>query len=255
MKVVILAGGFGTRISEHTDAIPKPMLPIGGKPLLWHIMQWYASFGHKEFIIALGYKEEVIRNYFLNFYMNTSDFEVNLHDGSIEIINDAQIDWKVKLISTGLETMTGGRIKRLEPHLKGESFLMTYGDGVCDVNLDELNRTHNSFGGFATLTAVRPTARFGELAIDGAEVVSFDEKPHVDSGWINGGFMVLEPEVFKFIDGDATMFEREPLSKIAADGKLAAHFHDGFWQCVDTKREYDRIQELFKGDPAWISKK
>ena len=254
MKVVLLAGGFGTRISEHTEAIPKPMLPVGGKPLLWHIMQRYASFGHKDFIIALGYKEEVIRNYFLNFYLNSSDFEVNLSDGTVEIINNVQTDWTVKLISTGLETMTGGRIKRLEHLLDGEKFMMTYGDGLCDVNLDEVVKTHNTFGGIATLTAVRPTARFGELTIDGNKVSSFEEKPQVDSGWINGGYMVLEPEIFKFIDGDTTMFEREPLSRISTLGKLAAHFHDGFWQCVDTKREYDRIQELFKSNPVWMNK-
>lgn len=253
MKVVLLAGGFGTRISEHTEAIPKPMLPVGGKPLLWHIMQRYAGFGHKDFIIALGYKEEVIRNYFLNFYLNSSNFEVNLSDGTVEIINNVQTDWTVKLISTGLETMTGGRIKRLEPFIGGERFMMTYGDGLCDVNLDELVTTHNTFGGIATLTAVRPTARFGELTIEGNKVSSFEEKPHVDSGWINGGYMVLEPEIFKFIDGDTTMFEREPLSSISALGKLGAHFHDGFWQCVDTKREYDRIQELFKTNPVWIN--
>ena len=253
MKVVLLAGGFGTRISEHTEAIPKPMLPVGGKPLLWHIMQRYAGFGHKDFIIALGYKEEVIRNYFLNFYLNSSDFEVNLSDGTVEIINNVQTDWTVKLISTGLETMTGGRIKRLERFVGGERFMMTYGDGLCDVNLDELIKTHNTFGGLATVTAVRPTARFGELTIEGNKVSSFEEKPHVDSGWINGGYMVLEPEIFDYIDGDTTMFEREPLSRISALGKLGAHLHDGFWQCVDTKREYDRIQELFKTNPVWIN--
>lgn len=253
MKVVLLAGGFGTRISEHTEAIPKPMLPVGGKPLLWHIMQRYASFGHKDFIVALGYKEEVIRNYFLNFYLNSSDFEVNLSDGTVEIINNVQTDWTVKLISTGLETMTGGRIKRLERFVGGERFMMTYGDGLCDVNLDELIKTHNTFGGLATVTAVRPTARFGELTIEGNKVSSFEEKPHVDSGWINGGYMVLEPEIFDYIDGDTTMFEREPLSRISALGKLGAHLHDGFWQCVDTKREYDRIQELFKTNPVWIN--
>lgn len=253
MKVVLLAGGFGTRISEHTEAIPKPMLPVGGKPLLWHIMQRYASFGHKDFIVALGYKEEVIRNYFLNFYLNSSDFEVNLSDGTVEIINNVQTDWTVKLISTGLETMTGGRIKRLERFVGGERFMMTYGDGLCDVNLDELIKTHNTFGGLATVTAVRPTARFGELTIEGNKVSSFEEKPHVDSGWINGGYMVLEPEILDYIDGDTTMFEREPLSRISALGKLGAHLHDGFWQCVDTKREYDRIQELFKTNPVWIN--
>ena len=253
MKVVLLAGGFGTRISEHTEAIPKPMLPVGGKPLLWHIMQRYAGYGHKDFIIALGYKEEFIRNYFLNFYLNSSDFEVNLGDGTVEIINNVQTDWTVKLISTGLETMTGGRIKRLEQFVGGERFMMTYGDGLCDVNLDELIKTHNTFGGLATVTAVRPTARFGELTIEGNKVSSFEEKPHVDSGWINGGYMVLEPEIFDYIDGDTTMFEREPLSRISALGKLGAHLHDGFWQCVDTKREYDRIQELFKTNPVWIN--
>jgi glucose-1-phosphate cytidylyltransferase len=254
MKVVILAGGFGTRISEHTEAIPKPMLPVGGKPLLWHIMQRYASFGHTEFVIALGYKEEVIRDYFLNYYLNSSDFEINLKDGTVQIINSAELDWKVKLISTGLDTMTGGRIKRLEKHLEGEQFMMTYGDGVCDVDLDELVNTHKTSGGIATLTAVRPTARFGELSIDGNLVTSFEEKPHVDSGWINGGYMVLEPEIFNYIDGDAIMFEREPLSKISSEGKLSAYFHNGFWQCVDTKREYDRIQETFQNDPVWIRK-
>ena len=254
MKVVILAGGFGTRISEHTEAIPKPMLPVGGQPLLWHIMQRYASFGHTEFVIALGYKEEVIRNYFLNYYMNSSDFEINLRDGTVHILNSAQLDWGVKLISTGLDTMTGGRIKRLEQHLEGEQFMMTYGDGVCDVDLDKLVNTHNTSGGIATLTAVRPTARFGELSIDGNIVTSFEEKPHVDSGWINGGYMVLEPDIFTYIDGDATMFEREPLSKISTEGKLFAYFHNGFWQCVDTKREYDRIQETFQNDPVWIRK-
>ena len=217
-------------------------------------MQRYASFGHTEFVIALGYKEEVIRNYFLNYYMNSSDFEINLRDGTVHILNSAQLDWGVKLISTGLDTMTGGRIKRLEQHLEGEQFMMTYGDGVCDVDLDKLVNTHNTSGGIATLTAVRPTARFGELSIDGNIVTSFEEKPHVDSGWINGGYMVLEPDIFTYIDGDATMFEREPLSKISTEGKLFAYFHNGFWQCVDTKREYDRIQETFQNDPVWIRK-
>ena len=254
MQVVILAGGFGTRISEHTELIPKPMLPIGGKPMLWHIMQWYAQFGHTDFVIALGYKEEVIRNYFLDFYLNSSDIEVSLGSGETTVLQSARTDWKVRLISTGLNTMTGGRLKRLQEHLKDETFMFTYGDGVSNIDLDLLLDTHKSNGAHATVSAVRPTARFGELKIKGNKVLSFDEKPQIESGWINGGFMVLEPDVFDYIEGDETMFEREPLSKIAQAGKLAAHLHDGFWQCIDTKREYDRLEEIYRESPPWINR-
>jgi len=252
MKVVILAGGFGTRISEHTDLLPKPMLPIGGKPILWHIMQWYASFGHTEFIVALGYKEEVIRDYFQNYYLNSSDIEVSLADGRIEVLRAPKIDWKVQLISTGLNTMTGGRLKRLKQHIGNESFLFTYGDGVSNIDLDSLVATHQRTNSLVTISAVRPTARFGEVKIDNSKVLSFEEKPQVDSGWINGGFMVIEPEVLDHIDGDDTMFEREPLSRLAKAGKLSAYEHDGFWQCIDTKREYDRLQEMYLDSPPWI---
>lgn len=254
MQVVILAGGFGTRISEHTDLIPKPMLPVGGKPMLWHIMQWYAQFGHNEFVVALGYKEEVIRKYFLDFYLNSSDVEIDLENGETTVFESPRTNWKVRLISTGLETMTGGRLKRLQPHLRDEAFFFTYGDGLSNVNLDQLLVTHQESNAIATVSAVRPTARFGELKISGNKVTSFDEKPQIESGWINGGFMVLEPEVFDYIEGDATMFEREPLSNIAVDGKLAAHFHTGFWQCIDTKREYDRLQEIYLDSPPWMTR-
>jgi glucose-1-phosphate cytidylyltransferase len=252
MKVVILAGGFGTRISEHTDLLPKPMLPIGGKPILWHIMQWYASFGHTEFIVALGYKEEVIRDYFQNYYLNSSDIEVSLADGRIEVLRAPKIDWKVQLISTGLNTMTGGRLKRLKQHIGNESFLFTYGDGVSNIDLDSLVATHQTTNSLVTISAVRPTARFGEVKIENSKVLSFEEKPQVDSGWINGGFMVIEPEVLDHIDGDDTMFEREPLSRLAKAGQLSAYEHDGFWQCIDTKREYDRLQEMYLDSPPWI---
>lgn len=252
MKVVILAGGFGTRISEHTDLIPKPMLPIGGKPILWHIMQWYASYGHTEFVIALGYKEEVIRDYFRNYYLNSSDIEVSLSDGNIDVLRAPELNWKVKLISTGISTMTGGRLKRLKQHIGTERFLFTYGDGVSNIDLDALVVTHESTNAVATLSAVRPTARFGEIKIENSNVLTFEEKPQVDSGWINGGFMVLEPEVLDYIAGDETMFEREPLSRLAREGLLSAYEHDGFWQCIDTKREYDRLQEMYLHSPPWI---
>ena len=254
MQVVILAGGFGTRISEHTELVPKPMLPVGGKPMLWHIMQWYAQFGHKEFVIALGYKEEVIRNYFLDFYMNSSDIEVNLQNGETTVLRSSKTDWTVRLISTGLNTMTGGRLKRLQPHLRDETFMFTYGDGVSNIDLHQLLSDHKRSNSIVTVSAVRPTARFGELKIADTKVLSFDEKPQIESGWINGGFMVLEPDVFDYIAGDETMFEREPLSRIADEGKLSAYLHDGFWQCIDTKREYDRLEEIYRGSPPWIKR-
>jgi glucose-1-phosphate cytidylyltransferase len=254
MQVVILAGGFGTRISEHTELVPKPMLPVGGKPMLWHIMQWYAQFGHTEFVIALGYKEEVIRNYFLDFYMNSSDIEVNLQNGETTVLQSNQTDWTVRLISTGLNTMTGGRLKRLRSYIRDETFMFTYGDGVSNIDLHQLLRSHRESNSIATVSAVRPTARFGELKIAANKVLSFDEKPQIESGWINGGFMVLEPDVFDYIAGDETMFEREPLSRIADEGKLSAYLHDGFWQCIDTKREYDRLEEIYRDSPPWIKR-
>lgn len=253
MKVVILAGGFGTRLSEYTSVIPKPMIEVGGKPILWHIMNIYSSYGYNEFIIALGYKSEVVKEYFLNYYALNSDFEVDLNNGKISYINELSRNWKIKLIDTGLNTMTGGRVKRLEQIIGNETFMLTYGDAVADVNINDLVDFHKKSGKKSTVTAVHPTARFGEIELNGNdEVNSFKEKPQVNNGWINGGFFVFEPSIFGFIIDDATILEREPLENLANSKELVAFKHKGFWQCMDTVRDRDNLETIWKsGNAPW----
>lgn len=246
MKVVILAGGFGTRLSEYTDSIPKPMVTIGGKPILLHIMEHFASFGHKEFIIALGYKSEFIKNYFLSFHSLNSDFKVDLSNGEIDLIESQLIDWKVSLIDTGLNSHTGERVRRLKRLIGNDTFLLTYGDGVSDVNIDKLVNFHKKNGKMVTLTAVRPNARFGELIIKDDIVTSFKEKPQTSEGWINGGFFVLEPEFIDLIKDNNAILEREPLEEASSLGQLMAYKHFDFWHCMDSKRDKDNLEEIYQ---------
>ncbi|MEO5346355.1 MAG: glucose-1-phosphate cytidylyltransferase [Magnetococcus sp. YQC-9] len=252
MKVIILAGGFGTRLSEYTESIPKPMVSIGGRPILWHIMRTYARHGHKDFILALGYKAEVIKEYFLNYRALNADFTVDLASGAVEPILAEEIDWRVTLVHTGLDSMTGGRVKRLQSFIGQEPFMLTYGDGVADIDLDALLRFHKSHGKMVTVTAVHPGARFGELEMDGQQIRSFKEKPQTKQGWINGGYFVIEPAFFDLIAEDATILEREPLENAASMGELMAYQHEGYWQCMDTKRDRDQLEALWKsGEAPW----
>lgn len=250
MKTIILAGGFGTRIAEYTDKIPKPMIPIGNVPILHHIMKHYSQYDFTDFIIALGYKGEIIKEYFLNFHALNSDFTINLANGNAQYHKSEKLNWNVSLIDTGINTMTGGRIKRLKEHTNNETFLLTYGDGISDINLKELLDFHKSHGKLITLTAVRPNARFGELNLLNNQIVEFKEKPQLANGWINGGFFVIEPEALDYIEGDSIMFEREPLERIAKEGELMAYFHEGFWQCMDTKKDHTYLEELWKNGKA-----
>jgi len=250
MKVILLAGGFGTRLSEYTETIPKPMVSIGGRPILWHLMRTYAYFGHKDFYLALGYKAEVIKEYFLHYRSLNADFTVDLASGSIEPHQTDDTDWRVTLVHTGLESMTGGRVKRLQSFIGNETFMLTYGDGVADIDLDELVKFHRSHGKMVTVSAVHPGARFGELEMDGHAVASFQEKPQTGQGWINGGYFIIEPEFFDLIEGDMTILERDPLEAVAKMGELMAFQHDGFWQCMDTKRDRDLLEELWQADRA-----
>lgn len=252
MKVGILAGGMGSRLAEETVIRPKPMVEIGGKPIIWHIMKHYAHFGHKDFAIALGYKGEIIQKYMVDYCSLSGSMTVDLAAGEIRRHGTPDIDWRVDLIETGLNTQTGGRIKRLAPHLGKETFLLTWGDGVSDVDINDLVAFHKRHGKLATVTAVRPPARFGRLDIDGDIVRSFEEKPQMSEGWINGAFFVLEPQIFDYIEGDKTHFEREPLENLARDGQLVAFRHTGFWQCMDTLRDKVRLEQLWEsGDAAW----
>ena len=253
MKVILLAGGLGTRLAEYTDFIPKPMVPIGGKPILWHIMQRYARFEHKDFYVALGYKAEVIKEYFLNYRALNSDLSVDLASGEVTPHQVDPVDWRVTLVDTGEKSMTGGRVKRLQKFIGNETCMLTYGDGVSDIDLGELLAFHRSHGKMVTVSAVRPSARFGELELDEARVASFKEKPQIHEGWINGGFFVIEPTFFEMIAGDSTFLEREPLESVAAMDELLAYKHYGFWQCMDTKRDKDSLEEMFlKGDAPWL---
>ena len=250
MQVVILAGGFGTRLSEYTESIPKPMVTVGSKPILWHIMKTYAHFGHKDFYLALGYKAEVIKEYFLHYRSLNADFTVDLASGEVEPHQTDDTDWKVTLVHTGLESMTGGRVKRLQSFIGNEPFMLTYGDGVADIDIAALLKFHKSHGKMVTVSAAHPGARFGELEMQDNQVISFQEKPQTTQGWINGGYFIIEPEFFDFIDSDNTILEREPLEKIAAMGELMAYHHAGFWQCMDTKRDRDSLEELWKSSQA-----
>jgi glucose-1-phosphate cytidylyltransferase len=252
MKVVLLAGGFGTRLAEYTESIPKPMVPIGGRPILWHIMQHYASYGHKDFYLALGYKAQVVKEFFLNYRALNADFTVNLQTGAVTPHQLDEVDWRVTLVDTGLQTMTGGRVKRMHPFIENETFFLSYGDGVANVDLEALLAFHRKHGKLVTVTAVRPTARFGELELSGNQVVKFQEKPQVHEGWINGGFFVMEPGFFELIDNDQTILERSPLERAAQAGELVAFQHQGFWQCMDTKRDRDNLEALALLDhPPW----
>jgi glucose-1-phosphate cytidylyltransferase len=255
MKVIILAGGFGTRLAEYTDKIPKPMVTIGGKPILWHIMNEYSYFGHKDFYIALGYKSELIKEYFLNYHALNSSFTVNLKDGNVKHYHESQNDWTVTLVDTGLKSMTGGRVKRLQSFIGNETFLLTYGDGVADININDLIDFHKDHGKLVTITGVHPPARFGELDLKGDKAISFKEKPESQAkeGWINGGYMVVEPDFFSFIDSDETILEKGPLEKAADIGELMIYKHNGFWRCMDNKADRDVLEDLhLKNMAPWV---
>lgn len=255
MKAVILAGGFGTRLSEATNLIPKPMVEIGGKPILWHIMKIYSHYGINEFIICCGYKGYVIKEYFANYFRHNSDLTVDLKNNSIEVLCNNAEPWKVTLIDTGLETMTGGRIKRVQEYVGNEPFMLTYGDGVADIDINELVKFHQQHGKIATMTSVLPEGRFGSLLIDGENnVLSFKEKPRGDGSWINGGFFVCQPEVFDYIKGgDSTIFEKEPLEDLAKDKQLLTYKHYGFWKPMDALRDKIQLEEMIeKGTAPWI---
>lgn len=253
MKVAILAGGVGSRLAEETEIKPKPMVEVGGRPILWHIMMHYAHYGFQDFVIALGYKGEVIKKYIVDYCSLNSNLSVNLRTGEVLISGGAKPNWTVELVDTGMATLTGGRIKRLAPYIGNETFMLTWGDGVSDVNLHELLAFHHAHGKLATLTAVRPPARFGHLDLgkDG-QILEFSEKPQAREGWINGAFFVLEPAVFEYIDGDDTQWEREPLERLAKDGQLMAYQHTSFWQCMDTLRDKRLLESLWEsGNPPW----
>jgi glucose-1-phosphate cytidylyltransferase len=250
VKTIILAGGLGTRLAGYTDLIPKPMVTIGGHPMLWHIMRRYASFGHKDFIVALGYQAAVVKEYFLHYRALSGDFRVNLGTGKVIPLQDAGVDWDVTLIDTGEMSMTGGRVKRLASYVNHETFMLTYGDGLASVDINQLLAFHRSHGKLVTVTAVHPAARFGELTMRDDEVVAFREKPQVHDGWINGGFFVCEPGFLDLIAGDDTVLESEPLERASATGQLMAYRHEGFWQCMDTKRDRDTLEALWNGGNA-----
>ena len=252
MKVVILAGGLGTRLSEETEIKPKPMVEIGEHPILWHIMKKYARHGFSDFFLALGYKGEIIKRYFLDHYSLGGSLRVNLASGLVEDLEKDTEDWTVHLMDTGQQTQTGGRIKRLEPWLKEETFMATYGDGVCDVDLQKLLEFHKAQGKMATVTAVRPPARFGGLVFEGDLVKEFSEKPQIGEGWINGGYFVFEPQIFDYLSGDGSILEVDALERIAAKGQLAAYRHEGFWQCMDTLREKKLLETMWRsGNAPW----
>jgi glucose-1-phosphate cytidylyltransferase len=254
MKTIILAGGFGTRISEHTSIIPKPMITINNKPILWHVMKIYAQQSFNNFHIALGYKADVIKEYFLNYRTLNSDFKINLENGDTEIIKPDILNWKITLIDTGLNTMTGGRLKRLKNLINDDQFFLTYGDGVSNINIKKLLEFHNSHGKMITLTAVRPSARFGELKLNENAVVEFEEKPQLQDGWINGGFFVINREFFDLIENDETLLEREPLEKAVKLNQLMAYKHEGFWQCMDTKRDHEYLEKVsIDGNAPWLN--
>ena len=250
MKVAILAGGKGTRLVEETSIRPKPMVGIGNKPIIWHIMMHYSCYNFKEFIIALGYKGEVIKKYFVDYLSLNNNLTVDFVTRDVKIHEDELLDWKVQLIDTGIDTLTGGRIKRLAPYIGDETFMLTWGDGVSDLNISNLLEFHKSHGKLATMTAVRPTARYGHLEIENNQIIDFSEKPQTKEGWINGAFFVLEPEVFNYIEGDDTQWEKEPLENLAKDGQLMAFKHESFWQCMDTLREKHILNEMWKQNRA-----
>ena len=254
MKAVILAGGLGTRISEETDTRPKPMIEIGGRPILWHIMKMYSSHGIHDFIICCGYKGYVIKEYFANYFLHMSDVTFDMQHNEMKVLQKFAEPWSVTLIDTGEETMTGGRLKRVRNHLDDSDFCFTYGDGVGDIDIGKLIAFHKTQGHLATLTAVQPPGRFGALALDGTLVTNFLEKPEGDGGWVNGGFFVLSPRVIDYIDGDATVWEREPMDRLAREGQLGAWFHKGFCQPMDTLRDKSHLEEMWaSGKAPWKS--
>jgi glucose-1-phosphate cytidylyltransferase len=252
MKVAILAGGVGSRLAEETEIKPKPMVEIGGRPILWHIMKHYHHYGHKDFVVALGYKGEVIKKYMVDYCSLNGDLRVELKTGKVQTQGSDIPDWHIDLVDTGVSTLTGGRIKRLAPYIGNETFMLTWGDGVSDVDLHRLLAFHKSHGKLATLTAVRPPARFGHLVFNGDRIEQFSEKPQTGEGWINGAFFVLEPQVFDYIEGDDTQWEREPLERLSADGQLMAYRHTSFWQCMDTLRDKKLLEDLWQhGGAPW----
>lgn len=254
MKTVILCGGMGTRLAEETQLRPKPMVEIGGRPILWHIMKMYEGHGFTDFTLALGYKGDAIKDYFLNYQARRSDLTVHLKSGEVNYRNSTAEDWRVSLIDTGTNTMTGGRLLRLKPHVQsGGTFMLTYGDGVSDVDITALLAFHRTHGKLTTVTAVRPSARFGGMQIGGGQVLDFKEKPQSGEGWINGGFFVFEPAIFDYLKDDATVLERSPLETLAEDGQLMAYEHSGYWQCMDTIRDRNALQLLWEsGCAPWV---
>ena len=251
MKVVILAGGFGTRITEESHLKPKPMIEIGERPILWHIMKEYSHYGFNEFVICLGYKGYVIKEFFADYFLHTSDVTFDLEKNQMTVHDNFSEPWKVTLVDTGLNTMTGGRVKKIKKYVENDTFMLTYGDGVSDVNIKELVEFHKANGKKATLTAINVDQRFGVLDInENNKIENFREKSTVDSSLINGGYMVLEPEIFDYIEGDSTIFEKEPLERLAKEGELVAYKHDGFWKCMDTLRDKNQLEEMWNNNNA-----
>jgi len=253
MKVVILAGGFGTRISEESHLKPKPMIEIGEKPILWHIMKYYSFYGFNDFIICCGYKAYIIKEYFADYYLHNSDITFDFSDGNkMQVHANSSEPWRVTLVDTGLNTMTGGRIKRVEPYIGNEPFMITYGDGVSDIDIAKLLDFHRAHGKYSTITATQPEGRFGMLDLEGSRIASFREKDQSDMGWINAGFMVMEPKIFQYLENDDTILERTPLERLAIEGELMAYKHQGFWQCMDTQRDKQKLEALWSsGSAPW----
>lgn len=251
MKVVLLAGGLGTRISEESHLKPKPMIEIGEKPILWHIMKYYSEFGFHEFIICLGYKQYVVKEFFADYFLHTSDVTFDLANNQMEVHNNYSEPWKVTLVDTGLKTMTGGRVRRIRSYVEDDSFMLTYGDGVADVDLHALERFHREMGKIATVTSVNVGQRFGVLDVqENGQVTAFREKENMDGALINGGFMVMSPRIFEYLDGDETILEQEPFRRLARDGEMAAYLHTGFWKCMDTQRDKMQLEELWQSGKA-----
>lgn len=252
MKIVILAGGLGTRISEESHLKPKPMIEIGERPILWHVMKIYSSYGYNDFIICLGYKGYLVKEFFADYFLHTSDITFDLAKNEMIVHNNYSEPWRVTLVDTGLNTMTGGRVKQIEQYVDNEPFMLTYGDGVADVNIRELEKFHRSHGKIATLTSINVRQRFGILDIEDNAIRSFREKADKDGSMINGGFMVMNPDIFDYIAGESTVFEKEPLEALAAKGELMAFHHEGFWQCMDTQRDKEQLESQWNsGDAPW----
>jgi len=250
MKTVILAGGLGTRLSEETDIRPKPMTEIGGKPILWHIMKIYSAHGFNDFIVCLGYKGYLVKEWFANYFLHNSDVTIKLKENKVVVHNTKSENWSVSLIDTGLDTMTGGRIKRVKDYVGDETFMLTYGDGLASINIRDLISFHKDHGKLATMTVVQPPGRFGSMETKGDKVIKFIEKPQGDGGWINGGFFVLEPGIFKYLKNDESVWEREPLERLAAEGELVAYKHTGFWKPMDTLRDRRELENLWGAKKA-----